>query len=58
MDEQLFESGVAAASPNDIRNVMRAALDLQEKMYANENSAEALFWLRKSLESIWGHDLP
>jgi hypothetical protein len=58
MDEQAFASGIASASREDIENALRAALNLEQKMYAREDTAEALFRLRKALEGIWGHDLP
>ncbi len=58
VDEQRFMDGIRDADCEDFEAVMRSALILERKMYSNENTVDALFRLRKSLEGIWGHDLP
>lgn len=59
MNEELERTreGIARASKEDIEEIIIAALKLEGAMYANKVTNE-LFRLRKSLEGVWGHDLP
>lgn len=58
MDErQRVEEGVRD-NPEDVLEVVFAALRLERALYSREEYGPFLFRLRKSLEGIWGHDLP
>lgn len=52
-----FIAGVVE-DPTQTQYVVAAALRLVRAMYAGEDTTKFLFRLRKSLEGIWGHDLP
>ena len=56
--ERAFYGGFRNATIVDLENVLRTALTLERKLYSREDTTDALFCLRKSLEAIWGHDLP
>jgi len=53
-----LEHGLHAADHDDLRRVFAAALALERAMYAKQETGPLLFRLRKSLEGIWGHELP
>ncbi len=54
--ERLIQ-GVERAEFEDILCIIAAALRLERAMYAEENTVDYLFRLRKSLEGVWG-ELP
>lgn len=58
IDEARFQEGIDWATLDDMEEAIRAALVLMKRMYDESDTKDALFRLRKSLEGIWGHDLP
>lgn len=52
-----FARGVHNASRDDLESVVQWALALENKLYSGEDTRDALFRLRKSLEAIFGHDM-
>ena len=66
-DEQRFLNGVRNSNNSEqVLSIIASALrlecvlylSLEYTLYADEDSLAALFQLRKSLEGIWGHELP
>jgi len=57
-DESRFLRGFRKASIADLEKVVRRALVLEKHTYAGRDTASSLYRLRKSLEGIWGHELP
>ena len=56
--EQLLEILEDADFNDDIVELARTALRLEKAYYNGEDIKPFMFQLRKSLEGIWGHDLP
>lgn len=58
-EEIRFKEGLQLSiEMSDIWSIVRASINLERKLYKNEDHSKELFALRKSLEGIWGHDLP
>lgn len=57
--ERIWQGIIAPdTDSDDLINIISAALAIERKLYAKEELGDSLFRLRKSLEGIWGHDLP
>lgn len=56
-ERQLVEEGVRD-NPENVLEIVFAALRLERALYDQEEHGRFLFRLRKSLEGVWGHDLP
>lgn len=57
-EEERFRNGVIKADMASLESVVRCALVLEQAMYAGDATIDAVYCLRKSLEGIWGHELP
>ena len=57
-DLEQLESGLKSADPDEIQDIVAAALRLERAMYSGEDNGPYLFWLRKTLEGVFGQDLP
>lgn len=53
-----LQNGLRNAEFDEILDIVAAALRLEAALYDMEDSVAYLFRLRKSLEGIWGNDLP
>jgi hypothetical protein len=60
IEQERFSKGLQEASEDDVRHVFAAAIALERALYDGnvENTNSSLFRLRKSLEGIYGCDLP
>lgn len=54
---QLLE-GLRNAEFEEILQIVAAAIRLKAALYSQEEFGAYLFRLRKSLEAVWGNDLP
>jgi hypothetical protein len=57
-ERERFLSGLDSADSQDIQSITAASLRLERALYDREDHGPFLFALRKSLEGVWGHDLP
>lgn len=51
-------TGLRNAEFEEIVGIVAAALRLERALYAQDDRRSYLFRLRKSLEGLWGDDLP
>jgi hypothetical protein len=60
IEMERVREGLASADPESVLFIVVAALALEVALYSGVGVDEgpSLFRLRKSLEAVWGHDLP
>ena len=56
--EEVYEHALAEATRENLEEITRRACIICDVLYDGKSTADSLFRLRKSLESIFGHDLP
>lgn len=56
-DESLLR-GIQAADPENLLEIVAAAIRLECALYENVDHERFLFRLRKALEGVWGHEIP